>query len=71
MTLSTDWHLSPFYYLFLADIELSSVGLDGKLYILSKTRKLYLCFNKEGRLVTKVIFNSVICHTNRVRKHNS
>jgi hypothetical protein len=37
-----------------ADIELSSVGSEGKIYIISKTRKHYLCFNKKGQLVTKV-----------------
>ncbi|XP_046441505.1 uncharacterized protein LOC124192334 isoform X2 [Daphnia pulex] len=35
------------------DIELSSVGSEGKVYIISKTRKHYLCFNKKGQLVTK------------------
>lgn len=37
-----------------ADIELSSVGPDGKIYIISKSRKLYLCFTKKGKLVTRV-----------------
>lgn len=35
------------------DIELSSVGPDGKIYIISKSRKLYLCFTKKGKLVTR------------------
>ncbi|XP_057364686.1 uncharacterized protein LOC130685408 isoform X2 [Daphnia carinata] len=35
------------------DIELSSVGPDGKVYIRSKTRNLYLCFTKKGKLVTR------------------